>query len=73
MKPSTEKLINDFGEAAKTWGWESDQGWGEAVNQAKEEYEACKKRLVRRVRYLERKLGKHSSKGSKEDNRQGSG
>jgi hypothetical protein len=44
-----QKLLLELGEAAQTWGWESDQGVGQAVTAAEEQYELCLARVASRL------------------------
>lgn len=55
MKTSKKSaaLVEDFDNAARTWGWEQDQGWGARVGVAQDAYTKAKNALVRRIERLE--------------------
>ena len=42
-------LVEQFDVTAKTWGWESDQGYGASVDLAKSKYEKTKAALIQAI------------------------
>lgn len=55
LTPRTQLLLDAFDDAAKSWGWEQDQGTGARVRNAEEQYAKAKLSLIRRLLYLERR------------------
>lgn len=51
-----ERLVEEFGQAAKTHGWQSDQGTGRAVGQVEKAYKESRFALVKYVTALERQV-----------------
>jgi hypothetical protein len=51
-----ERLIEAFDQAAKTHGWQSDQGTGRAVKEAEKDYKETRFALVKYVTALERQV-----------------
>lgn len=51
-----DKLLSDFDVAARTWGWESDQGVGKAVDNAERNYKETRQKLERYLLLLEGKV-----------------
>lgn len=41
-----KELIEDFDEAAMSWGWTSDQGSGGSVLRSKNDYDKSRERLM---------------------------
>lgn len=58
LSATSDTLIDSFAESAKTWGWESDQGTGSAVDRAEKMYKDDFSALRKRVLYLETELAK---------------
>ncbi len=58
MRPSTEKLVEQFDGAAQSHGWSEDQGSSAAAHSAKVLYELTKATLLRRVKWLENRIAK---------------
>lgn len=54
LSGAARKRIREFDDAAQIWGWQSDQGTGEAVTRAEAEYNKAKRRLELFVARLER-------------------
>jgi hypothetical protein len=46
----TETLLQAFDAAAQSWGWQSDQGVGRAVDDARRSYEESKAKLIAHLR-----------------------
>lgn len=43
-------LIEAFSQAAQSWGWESDQGHGSAIDRANDEFKRTRKELYDFIR-----------------------
>lgn len=52
LTPTARRLLDEFDEAAKIWGWQQDQGYGLDVDIAERAYNEAKAALER---YLARK------------------
>jgi len=57
LSKASQKALDQFDEASRTWGWESDQGTRNVVK-AHKQYDLTKQRLEQRIAYLERNLKK---------------
>jgi hypothetical protein len=53
-----QKLVEDFDDAARQWGWTSDQGTGDSVYHTQLAYDAAKLDLVDYVLELEKRAAK---------------
>lgn len=62
LSKTTEKLLEDFDQAAKNWGWTQDQCWGEMVSDDKKAYDDSFEALKKRLLYLEKLANKSKSK-----------
>lgn len=58
ISPISSKLIEDFSQAAQSWGWEADQGNGSGVDAAEKEFNRSKASLTDRIRFLEGRVRK---------------
>jgi hypothetical protein len=56
LTPTSEKLITEFDQSAKLWGWNQDLGSGSQVSKAEYEYIEADAKLRRHVSALERKV-----------------
>jgi hypothetical protein len=54
----SQTLVNKFGDAAENHGWQEDQGSGRDVDDGRENNDACKAALERRIARLEAKIAK---------------
>lgn len=52
----TFKLLEEFDEAARWWGWEQDQGTGKSVERSEEQYNAAKEALIQHLNRLHNRL-----------------
>jgi hypothetical protein len=50
-----EKLLQDFDEDARSWGWTEDQGVGYAVEISRSSYLTSKNKLIEYIKLLERR------------------
>lgn len=48
----TFKLLLEFNDAAKDWGWTQDQGTGSHVEKSEKAYEAARNALEKRIKQL---------------------
>jgi hypothetical protein len=53
LSKKAEKLIREFDKAAQHWGWQEDQGWGNAVTSAEVEHRKAFDRLREYILKLE--------------------
>ena len=53
LTKKTQLLVDEFDEAAKYWGWAQDAGYGSSVNNAEQQYDEAKAKLIRRLSRLE--------------------
>ena len=58
LTKTSQEAIAAFDEAARDWGWQSDQGVYGAVDRSKECYERCRKELIKRMLCLEIRIAK---------------
>lgn len=58
MTPEATRLVEEFDFAARSYGWESDQGYGAEVRRAKNDYEHAKDSLVAYIEMLEQRSKK---------------
>ena len=56
LSRASAKAVKEFDEAAKDWGWTSDQGTGEDVYISEVTYDNAKDRLMARMLKLETDL-----------------
>lgn len=54
----SQRVIDAFDEAARSWGWQSDQGFGAAVRHSQAAYEETKLTLEQRIARLEKQVAK---------------
>lgn len=52
----SRKLFEEFAAEAQAWGYQSTEGSGPYVLEAERKYEAARKKLEKRISYLEKKL-----------------
>jgi hypothetical protein len=51
--PDLKQLIEDFDQAAKSWGWMEDMGTGSGVDEAEKLYKTSKEALVKAISLLD--------------------
>lgn len=56
LSKASAKAVKEFDEAARDWGWTSDQGTGNDVDTSKLSYTTAKNRLIARMLKLETEL-----------------
>jgi len=59
LNPASRLAVDELCSTAMTWGWESDQGNGNAVVRAEKRFIEAKAAMEKRLRYLESQLKKH--------------
>lgn len=59
LKVVSKNALEELCEAGMSWGWESDQGNGRAVDRAEKRFNEAKAAMEKRLRYLESQLSKH--------------
>jgi len=56
LNSKSASLLADFDEHARSWGWQSDQGTGHAVERSERYYNEAKIALIAHIASLEEKI-----------------